>query len=300
MALFNADELAQMGEAIEEQTAGTEDEPQPGRERRGSLQALDHLQKLAAQNAKLAAETKPADLGTALQASLIFAASMIGEAVFVLLRDSLDTTKQREKPQSAEEKVLEQALAAEAVANLEAEHRQNKLADKHWPDITEKQKTKRAQSARKLTRARSVRDVVTGLREVGRVDDAESLAKKILSARQSMYGSQHVATAHAVNQLGAILAHKGKLSDAMLQFQKCLDATRAALGSNSLCEATLLINMAHVAMAQSQVPAAHDFQQVLYEEASRLGLLAADIYALRYGASHELTVKTKRAWQLTF
>jgi len=101
--------------------------------------------------------------------------------MFVAVRDWLDNTKEREKPLSPEEQVLEQAMTIEAVANLEAEHQQQKLANSQVPDLTEKQKMYRAKSARKLTKARSLREMVTGLRDVGRVDEAENLARKILA-----------------------------------------------------------------------------------------------------------------------
>jgi len=231
---------------------------------------------------------------------LSFTVSMVGEAMFVMVRDWLDNTKTREKPLSPEEQIMEEALTVEAVASLEREHQSQKLTDSATPDLTEKQRMLRAQSVRKLTKAKSLRQVVVGLREVGRLDEAESLARKILSARRQMYGDAHVATAHANNQLGTVFAHKGRYGDAMLQFQKGIEGVRAALGPNSLCEASLLQNQANAAVMQAEQSKSPEVRRMLFEEASRYGQLAGDVFEKRFGANHEKTVRIRRAWALGF
>jgi tetratricopeptide (TPR) repeat protein len=275
-------------------------QPAPNKERRGSLHALETLQQLAASNIATSAKpAQPVDVSSVVQASMMFTASMVGETVFVMVRDWLDNTTTREKPQSSEEAILEEALTAEAIARLEQEHARGTKSPSRPPQLTEKQKMLRAQSVRKLTKARSLREIVTGLRDVGRLDEAEQLAKKILAARRQMYGEAHVATANACNQLGVVLTHKGRFSDALLQFQKGVEVSRAALGPDSMCEASLLLNQAHVALLQAEEKNG-TLKQMLWEEAARYGKLAGDIYEKRLGAKNERTIRVRSTWALGF
>ena len=86
----------------------------------------------------------------------------------------------------------------------------------------------------------------------------------------------------------------------MLQFQKGVDAVRAALGPDTLCEAMLLHNQANVAVAQADSQKSPEVRRLLFEEAARYGKLAGDIYEKRYGARHQKTVRTRRMWAFGF
>jgi tetratricopeptide (TPR) repeat protein len=210
-----------------------------------------------------------------------------------MVRDWLDNTKARPSPRNVEAEMMEEAMTAEALANLEADSRKNAALSA----LSARQKMFRAKSMRKLERAKSVREMVAGLRDVGRLDEAENLARKILSARRQMYGNEHVATANAINQLGSVLTHKARYGDAMIEFQKAIACTRVALGPDSMCEANISHNQACVALMQAEQKSG-DLRRLLLEEAARYGRKAADISERRLGVKHEKAQQMRRTWGL--
>ena len=72
----------------------------------------------------------------------------------------------------------------------------------------QKRRLARAKSQKILARRKSVKDLVHGwTRDEA---DAESVLRKSLEVRKEMYGIDHEAVGHALNQLGSVLSDQGR------------------------------------------------------------------------------------------
>ncbi|KAH9259607.1 hypothetical protein BASA81_002029 [Batrachochytrium salamandrivorans] len=257
---------------------------------------LDKLKQFAADNNK----PQQANLGAAVSNALVFGAQMVGSSALVMVRDLFDTTKERAEPNKLTVQHLHQ-LEEEAVAEA-MEHIESRTP----APLNEKQKIKKQKSVRQLLKAKSVNEVVMGLKNSGREDEAEALAKRVLALRRQMYGDTHEATAHALNQLASVLARQSKWQEAEDTFASALGVLRLAFQIPNH-SSTLVRSSAKIAMHEVQVM--HNLAAIKLKqqgqsekqaEALALGLELVEICQVNLGDSHPKTVHYKRMWVAGF
>ena len=243
---------------------------------------------------KKSEQAEKPDLGTALKSSVVFTLTMIGEATFFMIRDWLDTTKSRPRKATERETELEESVALAALEQLES-------GKKSSAPLTEKQKMKHVKSMRQLMRATSVGAVVSGLRNFGRDEEAESLARRLVAIRKQMYGEEHMATAQALNQLGSVLVQQEDVEEALACFEESLGVLRAAFAHRrdapaSLHEAHLLHNIAACKLLIAQQSPSSSSSEELRAEAKELGRECVELCEKRLGGKHPKTLQYKRVW----
>lgn len=261
---------------------------------------LDKLKQFAADNTQQQQQQQQSNLGAAVGNALVFGAQMVGSSALVMVRDLFDTTKERAEPSKLTVQHLHQ-IEEEAVSEA-MEHIESRTP----APLNEKQKIKKLRSVRQLLKAKSVNEVVMGLKNSGREDEAEALARRVLALRRQMYGDTHEATAHALNQLASVLARQAKWQEAEDTFASALGVLRLAFqipsspSSSVRSSAKIATHEVQVMHNLAAIKLKQQGQAEKRAEAVALGLELVEICRVNLGDSHPKTVHYKRMWVAGF
>jgi len=86
--------------------------------------------------------------------------------------------------------------------------------------------------------------MVPVLARLGRIDDAERMAREVVQRRTVLTGDTSEPVAKALNELGNVLQDGGRLGDAITAYAQAAAITRAAVGPSSIVLAQQLNNLA--------------------------------------------------------
>jgi len=86
--------------------------------------------------------------------------------------------------------------------------------------------------------------LVPVLARLGRIDDAERMAREVVQRRKVLTGDTSEPVARALNELGNVLQDGGRLGDAITAYAQAAAITRAAVGPSSIVLAQQLNNLA--------------------------------------------------------
>jgi tetratricopeptide (TPR) repeat protein len=127
------------------------------------------------------------------------------------------------------------------------------------------------------------------LKQQGQLDEAESLLRRTLGARERLFTSDHPATLGSYHHLGALLLERGDLEEAERRLQQAFEGRRSTLGwpSRATIESTVAL-----AEALERQRRRHEAVELLEEGyaalatargsgdpgAARLGMAAAAVY----------------------
>lgn len=99
------------------------------------------------------------------------------------------------------------------------------------------------------------------LHGLGRYDDAETSAREALTLLRAAHGERHERVAEALNDLGATLGSLGRTDDAKLAYQEALEIQRERLGEDHPAIPGTLNNLAGVLQASGDLPGAEQAQR---------------------------------------
>lgn len=226
--------------------------------------------------AKEKADDEDKDLLMAIKASIGFAAAMIGEALFLRLREWLDNTKPSVKqapvkPAGGMMGMMGAIPTAAGVGDWPAENVSH-------PAVT------RARNDTKL------KDLVLNLKSEGKSREAEMLLKRSLEIRRELYGNEHPAVAHTLNQLATLMCEQGKLDEAEPMFKDSLDICKKVYDENHPKEAILLNNLAVLMLLRANE------DEHAKEQAAEMGMRALAIAKQKYGMEHPMTQAYLNDW----
>ena len=166
--------------------------------------------------------------------ALAASASILGEAMFVMVRDWLDSSSAAEHVVELTADDLEAFRAEEALAlsgNRRAPLGESEDVDDvvMAEDEVQRRTLARRNSMKSLARSMSVKDLVTDYRDAGNTTEAINLTRKRLETRVALYGEDSKAAAHCYNQLGALhVETEDGEQVAEKYFEKALKALEAA------------------------------------------------------------------------
>jgi hypothetical protein len=273
--------------------------PHGGRPRAGSQTEvfLESIQYAAQQQVFTSGESR--DISAILKASVLFILAMLGESLFVMVRDWLDNTKTRSSsfgsssnPMELEQEI--EALSQASVRELEIEHQ-----SKHGKMPTDKQRLLRAKSVKQLAKAKSLHELVKGLGNTGKTTDAEKLARRTVAIRMEMYGPNHIATANALHELACTLCQKGDYVEAETSFREAIRIIQntKGQGGGSIREITALQNLASALILQAKSISSDEIKsKSITQEANKVGKKAIELAIRKYGENDPRTKRLKKVW----
>lgn len=180
------------------------------------------------------------------------------------------------------EPLLQQALELTARADPGDREAQLQQAQAlHSMGILHDRRSLPAESERYFQRALQIKQTVLGdsdlstlttaqrmvpvLARLGRIDEAERLARDVVQRRTALTGDGSEPVGRALNELGNVLQDSGRLADAITAYAQAASITRAAAGPDSVVLAQQLNNLAS-AFDEQGSPAAG----ALYRESLRI------------------------------
>ena len=183
------------------------------------------------------------------------------------------------------EPLLQQALELTARADPGDREAQLQQAQAlHSMGILQDRRSKLAESVRYFQRALQIKQAVLGdsdlstlttaqrmvpvLARLGRIDEAERMARDVVQRRTALTGGASEPVGRALNELGNALQDGGRLDDAITAYAQAASITRAVAGPDSVVLAQQLNNLAS-AFEEQGSPAAG----ALYRESLRIRAL---------------------------
>lgn len=107
-------------------------------------------------------------------------------------------------------------------------------------------------------------------RQTGRLDEAETLFRRLLEDRRRVLGDEHINTTRTMNDLAYVLELQGKLDEAESLHRQALAGVRRLLGPEALDTLTSMGNLASVLAAQGAVDEAEGLLRERLETARRV------------------------------
>ena len=126
-------------------------------------------------------------------------------------------------------------------------------------------------------------NLASALKQLGRIEEAGTLAQRVLTLREQLHPSDDVRIASSLYTLGSLRYEEGKLSEAIPRLRRALEIRRSALGSQHTEVATIQSSLGRALQAQQDL-----------EEAEELHRSALETRLERLGEQHDHVAIARR------